>query len=382
VAIFRAVVLFFEGPESFTVVDVAEFHLHGGRAVVAAMLDRLGSFAGWRLAERGEFTRRAVENGRLDLTEAEGIADLVEAETAAQRRQALGQAGGALEMQAQAWRERLLRLLALAEAEIDFPDEGDVPALYGRILREAGDVRREIVAALEAGARGERLREGATIVIAGPPNAGKSTLLNALARREVAIVSPVAGTTRDAIEAHLDLDGYPATLVDTAGLHEAADELEAAGIGRTLERASRADLILWLSAPDAEAPLPSTLSAPVIEVRTKLDQVGAAPCDGSSTLSVSAVTGEGMAALTARLAETVRACLSGGETALVTRARHRQELSVIADHLARAMRGGDQPIELLAEDLRLAVRGIGRLTGRVDVDEIFDAIFRDFCIGK
>jgi tRNA modification GTPase len=380
-AIDTGLVLFFPQPSSFTGEDVAEFHLHGGRAVVEAALRALTSLGGIRVAERGEFTRRAVENGRLDLTEAEGLLDLVEAETAAQRRQALRQSQGSLLRPADDWRNRLVGLLALAEAEIDFPDEGDVPSLLGRIRQEAETLRDEVDAVVAGARHGERLREGARIVIAGAPNVGKSTLLNALARRDVAIVSPIPGTTRDRLEVFLDLEGYPATVIDTAGLRETVDPVERLGIDRTKAALAEADLVLWLHDGNNFPPPPET-EAPVLTVRTKADL----PTSGKKeigALCVSAVSGSGMADLLDRLAEGARRALEEGETAIVTRARHRTELAAVADHLGRvATSGGSAPIEFIAEDLRLALRGMGRLTGRVDIDEIYDRIFREFCIGK
>ena len=374
-----ALVLFFPGPASFTGEDVAEFHVHGGRAIIHDLLEALTGFAGVRLAERGEFTRRAVANGKFDLTTGEAIAALVDAETASQRRQALRQAGGALEQAVLSWRQRLLRCLALMEAEIDFPDEEDVPELRERVQAEVAALLAELRAALAGAVQGERVREGAIFVVAGPPNAGKSTLVNALARREVAIVSPFAGTTRDAIEVHLDLDGYAATLIDTAGLRETSDPVEQIGVARAIEKAERADLVLWLRAADAHAS-PPAFGAPVLTIATKGD-LGANR--GSADLVVSAKSGVGLAELTARLAAAAREILEGGESALVTRERHRREIEIVAVHCAAvAEAGAGVPVELLAEDLRLAVRAIGRLTGQVDIDEVYDLIFREFCIGK
>jgi tRNA modification GTPase len=378
----EALVLFFPGPASFTGEDVAEFHVHGGRAVITAVLDALTRGAGVRLAEPGEFSRRAVENGRMDLTAAEGVADLVAAETAAQRRQALRQTGGVLEKAAEAWRARLLRAMALLEAEIDFPDEGDVPALLAAVRAETRVIAEEIDAALAAAVHGERLREGAVVVIAGPPNAGKSTLMNALARREVAIVSEHAGTTRDLLEVQLDLAGLPVRLVDTAGLRDSADPVEQAGVERARQAAARADLILWLEAPDAGLEPPRGLTAPVVRVAAKAD-LGRMPQD-SADLAVSARSGEGMADLIERLRAAAETALEGAETALVTRLRHRREIEAVRDALARQDGLPAELVapELLAEDLRLALRAVGRLTGRVDIDEVYDLIFREFCIGK
>ncbi|WP_413990578.1 tRNA uridine-5-carboxymethylaminomethyl(34) synthesis GTPase MnmE [Labrys okinawensis] len=376
----EALVLFFEAPGSFTGEDVAEFHVHGGRAIIAGVIDALVTLPGFRPAGRGEYTRRAVANGRMDLTAAEGIADLVEAETGSQRRQALRQAGGALERAAIAWRERLARMLALIEAEIDFPDEEDVPALFAEVRHRAGTLLAEIDAALAGARSGERLREGAVMVIAGPPNAGKSTLLNALARRDVAIVSPIAGTTRDTLEVHLDLHGYPVTLIDTAGLRETQDVVETIGVERARASLERADLVIWLEAEDARSERP-VLSGPVLRVTTKRDE-GGEPAPGFD-LALSAKTGVGMSSLLSRLEQLARDALEGGESALVTRARHRRELESIAHHLSLVCSADEAtPVEFVAEDLRLSVRAIGRLTGQVDIDELYDVIFREFCIGK
>jgi len=255
-----------------------------------------------------------------------------------------------------------------------------VPALFAVATATATRLVGEVEAALAGAARGERLREGARIVIAGPPNAGKSTLLNALARRDVAIVSAIPGTTRDTIEVHLDLDGYPATLIDTAGLRQTEDPVEAIGVARALDRAGSADLVVWLSPADAPAD-PPDLAVPLLRVATKRDRIDSPPqrCD----LAISALTGAGLETLTDRLAQAARAALEGGEAALVTRARHRRELEAMAVHLGRvAAADAATPVEFAAEDLRLAVRAIGRLTGSVDIDEIYDVIFRQFCIGK
>src|SRR3954471_3782251 len=239
--------LWFPGPNTETGEDMAELHLHGGRAVVAAVFAELGKLPGFRPAEAGEFTRRAFENGKLDLTAVEGLADLVFAETEAQRAQAMRQFSGALGGKAEGWRQRLIAALALVEARIDFSDEADVPEdLIGPALKVVQGLRDEIAEALAGAARGERLRDGLVVAIAGPPNVGKSTLLNRIAKREVAIVSPVPGTTRDAIEVHLDLDGYPVTLLDTAGSGESEDPVEQEGIRRARQRASEADLVLWV----------------------------------------------------------------------------------------------------------------------------------------
>jgi tRNA modification GTPase len=376
--------LWFPSPASFTGEDVAELQIHGGRAVIAALLEALGTLPGLRLAEPGEFTRRAFENGKLDLTEAEAIADVVAAETAAQRRQALRQLGGALGRAYERWRGELLRTLAHLEAAIDFPEE-DLPAgLEDEVRARIAPLAGEIAAHLADNRRGERLRDGVSIVILGPPNAGKSSLLNALARRDAAITAATAGTTRDVIEVHLDLGGYPVILADTAGLRETGDPVEAEGVRRTRARAAAADLKLLLVAadePESATPIAAWCDPDTILVTSKVDLVPSAaratlPADA---LPVSVLTGEGLDALLARLKREVAARLTGEGPAL-TRARHREALDETLAALRRA--GTAAAPELLAEDLRLATRALGRITGRVDVEDLLDVIFREFCIGK
>jgi tRNA modification GTPase len=353
-------------------------HLHGGPAVVAGVLDALVAL-GLRPAEPGAFTRRAFEAGRLDLTEAEGLADLVAAETAGQRRQALRQMGGALGALYEGWRAALISALAHVEAEIDFVDEADVP----EGLAEAARARLgALVAAIEEhladASRGERLREGLEVAILGAPNAGKSSLLNALVRREAAIVSAIAGTTRDVIEAQLDLGGWPVTLADTAGLRASADEIEGEGVRRALQRAERADLKLLVA--EAGRPLPpevaALLNGDALLVRNKADLAAAEP-DG---LAVSALTGAGLPELRAALEREAARRLDSGPAPALTRARHRAALEDCAAALRRALLVHEH--ELIAEDLRLAARALGRVTGRVDVEDILDAVFAEFCIGK
>ncbi|MEW6122844.1 MAG: tRNA uridine-5-carboxymethylaminomethyl(34) synthesis GTPase MnmE [Pseudomonadota bacterium] len=374
----RAMMLFFPGPASATGEDVVELHLHGGRAVVSAVLAALGAMEGLRLAAPGEFTRRAHAAGKMDLAEVEGLADLIDAETEGQRRQALALASGALSRRVEGWRGRLVRALMLVEAGVDFADEGDVPdALLAPARTEAGLLLAELDAALADAARGERVRDGLAVAIAGPPNAGKSTLLNRLAGREAAIVSHIPGTTRDILEVHLDLAGQAVTLIDTAGLRETDDEIEAEGIRRARARAASADLVLWLS-PEG-APPPADLPH-ALPVRTKADLLAAegAGANGGA-LAVSARTGAGLDALVARLTARAEA-LSGREPALVTRARQRTALADARGHLARALEATAE--ELFAEDLRLAARSLDAVVGRVDVEDVLDALFRTFCIGK
>ncbi|MGU3495174.1 tRNA uridine-5-carboxymethylaminomethyl(34) synthesis GTPase MnmE [Xanthobacteraceae bacterium A53D] len=370
----RALVLFFPGPRSATGEDLVELHLHGGPAVVAAVLGALAGLAGFRPAEPGEFTRRSHANGKMDLAEVEGLADLIAAESEAQRRQALAQSSGALSRAVAGWRERLIRALALVEATIDFSDEADVPEdLTGPALSETRLLRAELAAAIADGARGERVRDGLAIAIAGPPNAGKSTLLNRLAGREAAIVSPVPGTTRDVLEVHLQLAGQAVTLIDTAGLRETDDLVEAEGVRRARARAAAADLVLWLS-DTGEAP-PADLDG-ALAVRTKSDVSG----EGTG-FAISARTGAGIDALVSEI-ERRAATLGGGEPALVTRARQRHALETALGELDRALRIASGDEDLLAEHLRLAARALDAVVGRVDVEDVLDALFRTFCIGK
>jgi tRNA modification GTPase len=540
----EALALWFPAPHSETGEDTAELQLHGGRAVIVAALDALGRVEGLRPAEAGEFTRRAFENGKLDLTAIEGLADLIGAETQGQRRQAFRHMKGLLGGRAETWRQRLIQALALVEARIDFSDEGDVPEnLVAPAVAIARELADEIAAALADGGRGERLREGLVVAIAGPPNAGKSTLLNRLARREAAIVSPYAGTTRDVIEVHLELSGMPVTLLDTAGIRETDDPVELEGVRRARDRAAGADLVLWVvdaseaggpmadpvipgrraearqgeggrtrnpetasepspgfrvpasgrprnderlsqtaadsaaaagsifadrgyrfggpndaSVPDAVA-MPETAgpttapplaaagppnAPPTWLIRNKIDliqydRINSEPLQreigksepistfnkpltdmvnselsgkseakpqtndpsrdmvnpqltsksepvvskSDAIFNLSATSGSGFDVLLARLAQYAQDFLAGAESSLVTRARHRHELEQTLAALGRAI--GPETAgreDLLAEELRIAARALGRLTGRVDVEDILDVIFRDFCIGK
>ncbi len=382
----RGLALWFPAPASYTGEDVVELHLHGGTAVAGSVIAALAGQAGLRPAEPGEFTRRAFENGKLDLTEAEAIADLVDAETTAQQRQALRQMAGELGRLYDGWRSRLKRTLAHLEAELDFPDEELPTGVADRTSREITALRDEIDRHLDDGRRGERLRQGLYIAILGPPNAGKSSLLNALARRDAAIVSDRAGTTRDVIEVHLDLAGFPVTLADTAGLQETGDEIEDEGVRRALARAEYADLKVLLF--DVRAPTldPATLAlvdGDSVVVFNKIDlaaDAGVPAIAGHHPVSTSAKTGEGLDALLDRLRAMAAARLTGDGGPALTRARHRAALEDCRAGLNRSLTA-PQP-ELTAEDLRLAMRALGRITGRVDVEELLDVIFRDFCIGK
>jgi tRNA modification GTPase len=389
--------LWFPAPGSETGEDMAELQVHGGRAVIAAVLAALGKLEGLRPAEAGEFTRRAFEAGRVDLTAIEGLADLVAAETEAQRRQAFRHMRGLLGERAEGWRQRLIEALALVEAGIDFSDEADVPQdLMARALELIGPLAEEIGRAAGTG-RGERLREGLRVAIAGPPNAGKSTLFNRLARREAAIVSPFPGTTRDVLEVHLDLDGYPVTVLDTAGIREASDPVEREGVRRASEQAAGADMVLWIvDATEGEEALAAprfghaASAATVWFVVNKLDLVANVELKSIESKFITTTPVHFISSASGRGVDELVNALSGfaegfftPEPALVTRARQRallQETALALRGAQEAARDGRE--EIMAEHLRLATRSLGRLLGRVDVEDILDVIFRDFCIGK
>lgn len=383
----EALVLFWRGPASFTGEDVVEFHIHGGRAVLAKTLAALARLPGCRPAEAGEFTRRAFLNGRLDLTAIEALGDLVASETEAQRRAAVGQLAGDLRRRCEAIASRLLRVRALLEAAIDFSDESDVPT---EIVAEAMDMvavaRGEVLDLLATGRPAERLRDGLTVVLAGAPNAGKSSLLNALAGRDVAIVSTEAGTTRDILAVDLDLAGYPVRVVDTAGLREAAaSAVEREGVRRARDRAAAADLVLLLvpTGDTAAAPDVETM-APIWRLRSKAD-LGS--CEDSTVdndrdaLAISTVTPRGLDLLLARLAEFTAATLRVGEGSLLLQTRQRGLLEACAESLTNAGMRGDGT-ELLAEEVRRASAALAGITGAVSTEAVLGEIFGRFCIGK
>jgi len=379
----RGLVLWLPGPGSPTGEDAAEFHVHGGRAVVAAVIAALTAQPGVRLAEPGEFARRAFAAGRLDLAALEGLADLVAAETEAQRAQALAHSEGLLGGRVEAWRTGLVAARALVEAALDFSDEDDVAEDAAAVARgEAAALRDALAAALADADRGERLREGFQVALLGPPNAGKSSLLNALARREVAIVTAEPGTTRDVIEVHLDLDGLPVVVADTAGLREADGIVEREGIRRAVARGRAADLVLWLDPADAPAPPPADLAGELgdrlLVLRAKADLAAAV----AAALSVSAATGEGVAALVERIAAAARAGFGAGEPALVVRARQREAVTAALAALDRALADPQLPAELFAEELRAAGDALSRVVGRIGVEDVLDRLFSSFCIGK
>lgn len=375
----QALLLWFEGPHSFTGEDLAEFHLHGGRAVREAVFSAFAAL-GLRPAEPGEFSRRAVENGKLDLTRGESIADLIDAQTPAQLRQALRQHDGALADLYEGWRTALIAALGRAEAAIDFSDDGVGDAEFAAARRAAAEIYEQIQIHMDDAGRGEALREGLRLTILGPPNAGKSSLINALARRDVAIVSDTPGTTRDVVEARLDLGGYLLAVADTAGVREASEAVEAEGVRRALSHAKGGMTLLLLdgSVSEPRAGLPPDLPPPDLTVWNKSD-LGFAR-DG---ICISLKTGAGVSQLIESLTVAVRSRLETGDASpALTRPRHRHALGEAMAALKHGLAAPAGQPELLAEDLRLATRAIGRITGRVDVEELLDFVFRDFCVGK
>lgn len=376
----RALVLFFAGPASETGEDVAEFQVHGGRAVVAGVLGALGSIDGLRVAEPGEFARRALLNGKMDLLAVEALGDLIDAETELQRQQAIEGGGSLLRDRADAWRDCLLDIRVDLEAELDFSDEADVSdhldSHAEQSLRRLSD---EMALVLDQADRGERIREGFRVVLLGPPNVGKSSLMNALAGRDVAIVSAIAGTTRDRIEVNLDLNGLPVVVTDTAGLQESQDEIEREGISRSLAAAASADLVLWITAADDRKPAPALVTRGVVrEVVSKADLGSSSqPC----WCAVSTRMQHGLESLLAAIEAEAQALLTAPEPAITTRLRHRSAIETAHAAVLRALTVSGR-LELVAEEVRLACSALDRLIGRVDVEDILGGIFSRFCVGK
>ncbi|SFI12888.1 tRNA uridine-5-carboxymethylaminomethyl(34) synthesis GTPase MnmE [Albimonas pacifica] len=376
----QALVIRFAAGASFTGEDTFEIQGHGGPATVSALLNALGALPGLRLAEPGEFTRRALEAGRIDLLEAEGLADLVGAETEAQRRQALRSMRGALGDAAAGWRKRLIRARALVEAVMDFADEEVPTDVTPEVSALIASVSAEIAEALAGAAAAERIRDGFEVALIGAPNAGKSTLLNALARRDAALTSEIAGTTRDVIEVHMDLAGLPVTLLDTAGLRETQDPVEAMGVARARRRAEDADLRIFLQAPGGEGPPGDLLQPDDLLVASKSDLPGAPV---RADLRISAATGDGVEVLTAAIGDRLAERAAGASS--VVRARHRRALEEGATHLSAAARWlarGEEALDVAAEELRLSTRALEILLGRVDAERVLDDIFAEFCLGK
>lgn len=380
----RGIALFFPGPHSFTGEDCAELQVHGGHAVIAAVLKCLGCIDGFRSAEPGEFTRRAFENGKMDLTAVEGLADLLAAETEMQRRVALDQTSGALRDLYTSWRDELIRIRAMIEADFDFADEEDVPgSVSDTIWPAVTRLKTQIGTHLTAADAGEIIRDGFRVVIVGAPNAGKSSLLNALAKRDVAIVSPEMGTTRDVLEVRLDIGGYPVTVSDTAGLREGAGAIEQEGIRRAHAAAARADLVLILE--DLSAPVGDIVTPdphiPALKVGSKSD-IGKPDSGRRYDCLISVRGDEGLVGLIALVGQRVAEAAGSTASQLPNRQRHREYLQRCVEAIEDAIENDSAPLELRAESLRQAGDALGRLTGHIDVEDLLDVIFKEFCIGK
>jgi tRNA modification GTPase len=375
-------VLWFPGPASFTGEDVVEFHVHGGKAVVVDILDACLALPDVKLAKAGEFTRRAFENGKMDLSAAEGLGDLIDAETAAQRRQALRQMEGALGVQVSKWRDDVIDALADAEGDIDFPDE-DLPAgLSSRARARIDALRTTLIANLEQSQYAIRVRDGFRVAIIGAPNAGKSSLLNVLAQRDAAIVSPIAGTTRDIVEVRLVLSGVVVWIGDTAGLRATEDTIEVEGVNRALKHASDADLRIGvIASPEERSALDSIMMPDDIVVLAKCDMMKWSP-DHPNDICVSSVTKTGIDALEAAIVARAKSGELQLEAAPLTRARHKEAVGETIDALSRALNAHGEAPELIAEDLRLAARSLGQIVGQVDMEDVLDRLFSQFCIGK
>ncbi len=378
----HSLVLYFAGPHSFTGDDVVEFQVHGGTSVINAVYRTLSSFENTRPAERGEFSRRAVVYGKMDLTEAEGLMDLIDAQTEEQRRQALHQMEGSLGSLYESWRSSLVHNMAYLEAFIDFPEEEIPPEKLSEIDIQTQHLIQQILQHLDDNNRGQRLRDGFQIALVGVPNVGKSSLMNALTHKDIAIVSCIAGTTRDVVEAHLDVAGFPIILADTAGLRESAGEIETEGIRRAVRKAEESDLILYVQDlahyPNVD-PLPEQLAhIPTYIIWNKVDAYSDMVV--ASGYALSAKTGQGIQALWEEITNHLKSTFSATNGAAITRERYRTALKSCADSLSKSLSAPE--LELKAEDLRLAARAIGRITGRIEADELLEVIFSSFCIGK
>jgi tRNA modification GTPase len=374
----QGLVAFFPNPKSFTGEDCAELHLHGSTAVVRRLLRELAGQYGVRLAEAGEFTRRAFENGKLDLTEVEGLGDLIGAETENQRKLALSRLSGNLSSAILGWREHLLDLRAEIEAQLDFSDEGDVgEGLPQRFFDGLATLETDMQRALDGLSRGRIVREGLRVALAGAPNAGKSSLLNALAQNEVSIVTDEPGTTRDVREVAIELDGQLIVLLDMAGLRETDSKAEAEGVRRARQEIARADLVLWLEAPDAAAVIRETSDAPSWTIQTKADL----RLESGAALSVSSTTGQGIDTLLDRLKVFAASQISQGDSALLSRERDRVAIETALSALREARTMADTS-EVSAEALRTASHALERLLGRMDSEQVLDRLFAAFCIGK
>ena len=383
----KALALSFPAPHSFTGEDVLEFHLHGSRAILHQMITALSDHPSCRHAEAGEFTRRAFMNEKMDLTAAEGLADLIDSESHAQQQQAIRIMQGHVGSQLELLRGRILHSLAMMEAYIDFPDEEIPESVTTQTNDEITQIQNELITILDDNAVGEKIRDGISVVIIGPPNAGKSSLLNTLAKRDVAIVSDIAGTTRDVIEVELDIDGYLVTLIDTAGLRDTAESIEEEGIRRAKEKASHADLKIAVleNIPDTEhnhdiLELLTENDLLVINKSDLLSGPKTAPQSPIHPLFLSTKTSDGLTELIEALRGKMEELMVSNQTPIITRTRHREALQQCVVHLTSFLSGG--PLELMTEELRLAANQIAKITGKFDVDDILDIVFSRFCIGK
>jgi len=381
----RALVLYFKAPHSFTGEDIVEIQCHGSKAVLALIIENLSKIKNFRLAEPGEFSKRAFYNQKMDLTEAEGLADLIDAETKEQQKQALRQMSGNLKNLYSSWRENLLEVYAYLEAYIDFPEEDIPDSIIEKNLNTVFKLKKEIKEHLSSSDFGERMREGFRVVLTGPTNAGKSSLINTILQRQAVIVSNIAGTTRDAIDVHLDVAGYPVILTDTAGLRQSDDEIEKQGIEIARSKAKEADLILAVFDGSKDTPeifhnLDQNKTIYIANKSDLLKPAQKSTLKKEGCLLLSAKTKDGLPQLFDKIKSTIQNTFSSQSTQIITRARYRESLKECLENLE--MFSFNKPIELSAEDIRLAARALGKITGQIEVDEILDKIFGSFCIGK
>lgn len=384
----KCLLLYFKAPHSFTGEDIVEFQTHGSKAVIASVLENLSKIPDFRMAEPGEFSRRAFHNGKMDLTEAEGLADLIDSETSEQQKYAMRQMEGGLKNLYDGWREELIKIMAYLEAYIDFPDEDIPQELVDKLLNDVFKLKSAISEHLNTDSIGERLREGFRVVIVGPPNAGKSSLLNTVVNREAAIVSSIAGTTRDAVDVHLDIKGYPVMFTDTAGIREVEEEIEKQGIEIAFRKIADADLVLCLFDASKDSVqifdnIKNSFKNKAIYVANKSDNLTFEQCSNlkkQGCVVISAKHKQGIADLMEVIYQQIKERFTTNSNLLITRQRYREALAETLDNLERF--SFDKEIELSAEDIRLAARGLGKITGRIEVDDILNKIFGSFCIGK
>lgn len=384
----KCLLLYFKAPHSFTGEDIVEFQTHGSKAVIASVLENLSKIPDFRIAEPGEFSRRAFHNGKMDLTEAEGLADLIDSETSEQQKYAMRQMEGGLKNLYDGWREELIKIMAYLEAYIDFPDEDIPQELVDKLLNDVFKLKSAISEHLNTDSIGERLREGFRVVIVGPPNAGKSSLLNTVVNREAAIVSSIAGTTRDAVDVHLDIKGYPVMFTDTAGIREVEEEIEKQGIEIAFRKIADADLVLCLFDASKDSVqifdnIKNSFKNKAIYVANKSDNLTFEQCSElkkQGCVVISAKHKQGIADLMEVIYQQIKERFTANSNLLITRQRYREALAETLDNLESF--SFDKEIELSAEDIRLAARGLGKITGRIEVDDILNKIFGSFCIGK